>query len=143
MQQVNAAFSYTSFRRISQDGVRTGRLIRIPARLDYASLLKNTAIATSTVMLDRSVTGVFRMTKTYYDDLVLWLGLLKKGVVAHGLPLDLMRYRVVDRSVSRNKVNSARQVWKTYREIEQLGTLSAAWCFANYAARGWLKYRRF
>ena len=143
MDRARAAFSFTSFRRISQDGGRTGRLVPVPAQLDYAGLLKNTAITTSTVILDRSVTGSVRMTRTYYDDFVLWLGLLKRGIVAHGLPVDLLRYRVVERSVSRNKANSARQVWRTYRDIEQLDTLSCAWCFANYAARGWLKYLRF
>ncbi|HWX30707.1 MAG TPA: glycosyltransferase family 2 protein [Steroidobacteraceae bacterium] len=143
MREVGAGLSFTSFRRITQDGRRTGRLVSVPSSLDYASLLKNTAIVTSTVVIDRSAAGNIRMTKTYYDDFVLWLGLLKRGVIARGLRLDLLRYRVVEQSISRNKVNSARQVWRTYRDIEGLGVLPAGWCFANYAGRAWLKYRRF
>lgn len=143
MRDVGAGLSFTSFRRITEDGSRTGRLISVPSSLDYTALLKNTAIVTSTVVVDRSVTGSFRMTKTYYDDFVLWLGLLKRGVIARGLPIDLLRYRVVDQSISRNKANSARQVWRTYRDIEDLGILPAAWCFVHYASRAWLKYRRF
>jgi len=143
MAETNAALSFTSFRRITQSGDRTGRLIPVPERLDYKSLLKNTAIVTSTVMLDTSVTGPVRMTRVYYDDFVLWLSILKRGVVAHGLPSDLARYRVVKQSISRNKANSARQVWRTYRDVERLGFGSAAWCFANYACRAALKYRSF
>jgi teichuronic acid biosynthesis glycosyltransferase TuaG len=143
MREVGAGLSYTSFRRITQDGSRAGRLIRIPTALDYGSLLKNTAIVTSTVIVDRAATGSFQMTKTYYDDFVLWLALLKRGVIARGLPIDLLRYRVVEQSISRNKANSARQVWRTYREIEKLGILPAAWCFSHYAGRAWLKYRQF
>jgi teichuronic acid biosynthesis glycosyltransferase TuaG len=143
MHEAGAGLSFTSFRRITQDGSRTGRLIPIPSSLDYGSLLKNTAIVTSTVVLDRLATGSFQMTQTYYDDFVLWLGLLKRGVIARGLPVDLLRYRVVEQSISRNKANSARQVWRTYREIEGLGVLPATWCFAHYASRAWLKYRHF
>jgi teichuronic acid biosynthesis glycosyltransferase TuaG len=54
-----------------------------------------------------------------------------------------MRYRVVAQSISRNKTNSAKQVWRTYRDIEGLNPLSSAWYFANYATRAWLKYRQF
>lgn len=143
MRELGAGLTFTAFRRITQDGTRIGRLIGVPPSINYSSLLKNTAIVTSTVLVDRSATGPFRMTKTYYDDFVLWLELLKRGVVARGMPVDLLRYRVVPQSISRNKANSAKQVWRTYRDIEHLGVLRAAWCFAHYATRAWLKYRRF
>jgi teichuronic acid biosynthesis glycosyltransferase TuaG len=143
MDKVKAGLSFTSFRRISQTGDRTGRLVAVPACVNYTGLLKNTAIATSTVIVDTSICGSLRMRKTYYDDFVLWLELLKRGIPAHGLPQDLARYRVVQQSISRNKLHSAVQVWRTYREIERLGLLQAAWCFMNYACRASLKYRHF
>lgn len=139
----SAAISFTGFRRVSEDGAQIGRLLTVPEKLTYAQLLGNTAIATSTVIVDRSVTGPLQMRRAYYDDFVLWLSLLRRGHVAFGLNEDFMRYRVVGKSVSRNKANSAKEVWKTYRAIEGLGLLRSAWCFANYSARGWLKYARF
>lgn len=54
-----------------------------------------------------------------------------------------MRYRVMEASVSRDKRNSAWQVWRAYREIEKLGPLVSAWFFSQYAARALLKYRQF
>jgi teichuronic acid biosynthesis glycosyltransferase TuaG len=143
MTEHRAAFSYTAFRRIQADGSGSGQLISIPSRLTYRALLGNTAIATSTAMIDKSITGEFRMTKTYYDDFVLWLGILKRGHVALGLNEDLMRYRVMDGSVSRNKVKSARMVWRTYRDIEGLNALLAAVHFARYALHAWRKYKAF
>lgn len=139
----DAAISFTGFRRISADGSRTGRYIGVPPRLDYRGLLANTAIATSTVIVDRARTGDFEMKKTYYDDFACWLALLKPGGIAAGLDEDLMRYRVMDASVSRDKGNSARQVWRAYRNVERLGPVASAWYFTQYAARAWLKYRRF
>jgi teichuronic acid biosynthesis glycosyltransferase TuaG len=139
----DAKISFTGFRRISADGGKVGRFIQVPGKLNYRQLLGNTAIATSTVLVDRLQTGDFIMRKTYYDDFACWLSLLKSGGYAAGLNEDLMRYRVMDGSVSRDKGHSARQVWLAYRNIEQLGRIASAWNFARYAIRAWLKYRRF
>jgi teichuronic acid biosynthesis glycosyltransferase TuaG len=138
-----AAITYTGFRRISQDGSTLGRLVRVPERVDYSELLRNTAIVTSSAMVDMSLTGPLEMPRAPYDDYALWLSLLRSGHCAYGLTQDLVRYRVVQNSVSRSKVGSARRVWRTYREIEHLSMAYSAWCFANYAIRGWLKYRVF
>ncbi|HEV2568123.1 glycosyltransferase family 2 protein [Sphingomonas sp.] len=135
--------TFTGYRRISADGSRTGHYIGVPRRIGYKGLLGNTIITTSTVLVDRDRSGPFRMKKTYYDDFACWLELLKRGGAALGLDEDLMRYRVLEKSVSRDKGNSAKQVWLAYRNIEQLGPLASAWYFSNYAARAWLKYRQF
>lgn len=136
-------FTYTSFRRIQSDGTGLGHKISIPESLNYRQLLGNTAIATSTVIIDRQHSGELKMTKTYYDDFVLWLGILKRGHRAYGLNQDLMRYRVMNHSVSRNKSKSAKMVWKTYREIEMLSLFDTLFCFSRYAFNAWLKYRNF
>ena len=108
--------------------------------MTYRQLLGNTAIATSTVLVDRAATGEFRMTKTYYDDFVLWLGILKSGHVAYGLNEDLMRYRVMGGSVSRNKLKSARMVWHTFREVENLSKVTSMLHFISYAYHAIRKY---
>ena len=143
MRDHGSVFSYTAYRRISADGMRVGRIVSVPARMTYSRLLGNTAIATSTVILDREAIGPLRMTETYYDDFVLWLGLLKRGFTAHALKEDLMRYRVVAKSVSRNKATSAMHVWRTYREVERLPLARSIWSFAGYVTRALLKYRTF
>jgi teichuronic acid biosynthesis glycosyltransferase TuaG len=123
--------------------IKIGRLIKIPPQISYKDLLKNTAIATSTVIIDREATGPFQMKDTYYDDYALWLDILKRGFTADGLREDLVRYRVVGKSVSRNKVNSAKCVWRTYRKVENLNWIISAWCFLNYALNAFVKYRKF
>lgn len=138
-----AKLSYTEFRRISADGSKVGALVRVPARLSYRSLLGNTAIATSTVIVDRALAGDVRMKKIYYDDFGCWLDILRNGGFAVGLREDLMRYRVLGGSVSRNKRKSAVEVWRTYRSVEGLGALESLYYFSQYALRGALKYRRF
>jgi teichuronic acid biosynthesis glycosyltransferase TuaG len=138
-----AALVFTGFRRISFDGARTGDYISVPRTLSYRQLLGNTAIATSTVLLDRAQCGDVRMKPVFYDDFACWLEILKRGFVAHGLDEDLMRYRVMPASVSRNKKRSAQEVWKAYRQVEHLGPVASAWHFASYALNALRKYRQF
>jgi teichuronic acid biosynthesis glycosyltransferase TuaG len=141
-RQHDAAFVFTGFRRIPAEGGEPGRYIGVPPTLSYRQLLGNTAIATSTVVLDASRVGPVRMKQTYYDDFDCWLQILKKGQLAHGVDEDLMRYRMMGQSVSRNKRKSATKVWRAYRDLEKLSLLAAAWYFSQYAVRGLLKYRR-
>lgn len=142
-QSNHAPLVYTAFRRISAYGGKVGQLIKVPPSLSYKQLLGNTAIATSTVLIDRAITGDFRMRVTYYDDFDCWLQILKKHGPAIGLDEDLMRYRVMDQSVSRNKKNSAKQVWLAYRNLENMGRVQSAWYFSRYAFNAFLKYFRF
>jgi teichuronic acid biosynthesis glycosyltransferase TuaG len=142
MEEQDCAFTLTSYRRISEQGDVISGLIPVPSSLDYEAALRNTAIATSTVLLDRSMTGPFEMMKTYYDDYTLWLRLLKQGIVARGVPEDLARYRIVKSSWSRNKLRSAWQVWRVYRRIERLSFLRASRCFIQYAWNAVVKYSR-
>jgi len=139
MQARDAAVSYTSFRRIDETGKQVGRLVKVPSRLTYRQLLKNTAIATLTGIVDTAKTGPIRMTEARRDDYILWLSILKRGFVAHGLREDLARYRVVQGSLSSKPKRSAAWVWDVYRKVEKLNLLHAAWCMAHYGARAVLK----
>lgn len=137
-----AALTFTGFRRITADGGAIGHYVNVPRSLSYRQLLGNTAIATSTVLLDRDLVGNVRMRNTYYDDFDCWLQVLKAGHFACGLDEDLMRYRVSRRSVSRNKLRSAARVWRAYRDLERLNLPASLWYFSQYSIRGLFKYLR-
>lgn len=135
-----AAFIYTGFRRINEAGGELGRYISVPATMNYRQLLGNTAIVTSTVMLDTAITGKISMRDTYYDDFDCWLQLLKRGITAWGINEDLLRYRLMEKSVSHNKLKSSLHVWRAYRNLENLNIFYSIWYFTQYALRGVLKY---
>ncbi|WP_420349349.1 glycosyltransferase family 2 protein [Pelagibius sp.] len=139
MRQRDCAVSYTAFRRVNEDGQQLGRLMTVPERLTYTQLLKNTAIATLTGMVDTDRTGPIRMTEARRDDLILWLSILKRGFVAYGLQEDLARYRVVRGSLSSKPKRSAAWTWSVYRNVEKLGVLYASWCMLHYGTRAVLK----
>jgi teichuronic acid biosynthesis glycosyltransferase TuaG len=142
-ERQRAPLSYTGFRRIDEAGAVTGRLIQVPQSLTYEQLLRNTSIATLTAMVDRDLAGPVAMKNEPYDDFCLWLSILKPGLVAHGLNEDLARYRVRGVSVSSRRFRSASWVWHIYRRVEKLPFPKAAWCFAHWSTRAWLKRLEF
>lgn len=139
MRETGSVISYTAFRRISDDGTRIGRVIEVPESITYRQLLKRTAIANSTSMVDSEQTGPLRLIDAGYDDYILWLSLLRRGFEARGLNQDLVRYRSVGGSISSRPLRSAGWVWRIYRAQEGLGLLRAAWYLAHYGARAYLK----
>jgi teichuronic acid biosynthesis glycosyltransferase TuaG len=144
MAERGLSFTFTPYRRISTETDSPGKLIAVPNQISYRDLLKHTAIATSTVILDREKTGPFSLVKGMgYDDFILWLDILKRGHTAVAFHEDLMRYRLVPQSVSHDKIRSAKWVWNIYRKHEKLSLLDACWCLMNYGLRGYFKHRTF
>ena len=143
LSQQRGGFCFTSYRRFSDDPATPGRKISVPAQLAYREALGNTAIATSTVLLDRTRVARVEIRDVYHDDLVLWLSIMRQDVVALGLDEDWVRYRVARGSKSHNRMRMARMVWRTYRDVEGMGIAQSAWCFVQYATRAWLKHARF
>lgn len=141
MAETRAPLTYTRYRRIDDEGGLLSGVVPVPDRLDYRALLGNTAIVTSSVVIDREITGDFRMPSAFYDDFACWLAILRRGHVARGVQEDLTRYRVLARSWSRNKLRSAWQVWRAYRDVERLSILESADAFVSYAVNALRKQR--
>lgn len=135
LERTGAAICYTGYRRVSYDRRETSRVIRVPRRLAHGRLLRNTAIVTSSSMVDTARTGPIRMQQAARDDYLLWLGLTRAGHQAVGLNGEYVHYRRVPGSVSSRQLHASSIVWHIYRRHEKLSFPYAAWCFMNYAAR--------
>jgi teichuronic acid biosynthesis glycosyltransferase TuaG len=108
--------------------------------MSYDDLLKNTVIGCLTVMIDSSKSPPLIMPSIpSRQPLVLWLKILKETGPAIGLNQILARYRVRAGSISSNKIQAARQVWRVYREYEQLALPTALRYFLSYACRSGLR----
>ena len=138
----SAALTYTAFRRF-KDRNKPGRLIKVPSSLNYFQSLGNTAIPTSTVIIDRKKVLNFQMTETVCDDFVSWVKIIENHSPALGINKDFMRYRVLPNSVSRRKLRNALIVWKTYREDFGFNWIKSLFFFAQYATYALIKYSRF
>lgn len=136
----NGAFSYTAIRMIDENDqiIKTKRKVR--EQIDYKFLLHNTMIATSTVLIDRSKLGDFRMPlRRGGQDYATWLMLLRNGIIAYGIDEVLEDYRVGNKdSLAGKKGKSVRQVWEIQTQDEGINKISAAlnvFCFCINAVK--------
>lgn len=139
MKEKKSPFSYTAIEMMDDKSQTIKGIRNLKESCDYKYLLHNTIIATSSVVVDRSVLGDFRMPlRRGGQDYATWLSLLRNGTVACGINEALVRYRVASGSLSSNKFKSIRQVWEIQTQDEHINKMSAIFhvgCFAFNAAK--------
>lgn len=132
MEKENAAFTYTKYEHITEDG-EVQSAPEFPEKLDYSGLLKNTAIACSTVVIDRQIIGDFRMPLVRKgQDTATWLQILRNHDYAYLVDEVLNQYRGREGSLSSDKVSALKRTWNTYRNIEKLPLHKAVYYFGFY-----------
>ena len=139
MKKKMSPFSYAAIEMIDDSGKKIKKKRNIKETCDYTYLLHNTIIATSSVIIDRSVLGDFRMPlRRGGQDYATWLRLLRGGSVACGINEVLVRYRVGSNSLSSNKFKSMIQVWEIQTQDEHINPILAMFhvgCFALNAVK--------
>lgn len=126
MKVKKTPFSYTAIEMMNENGEIIKRKRNIKETCDYKYLLHNTIIATSSVVIDRTMLGDFRMPlRRGGQDYATWLMLLRDGAVAQGINEALVRYRVASGSLSSNKFKSIKQVWEIQTQDEKINKVSA------------------
>jgi teichuronic acid biosynthesis glycosyltransferase TuaG len=157
LRRGTAVLCFTSYWRVSENGLLASSPVLVPVRLSFAQLLGNTAIATSTVVIDARQSGSILMSEEVsYEDYALWTRLLEgrddfqrwatllsSGRIAVGLQQPLMAYRICPGSVSRKRVRMSRWVWRIMRSQFRLPFLYALRKFVGYSLRALLKHARY
>ncbi len=111
MKEKKAVFSYTAIEMINERGVVIRGKIPIVEQVKYAVLLRNTMIATSSVVIDRLHYKDIQMPMIDAEDYATWLSLLRSGEIAYGINESLVQYRIRKGSLSANKFNSIKEVF--------------------------------
>ncbi|AKX50699.1 glycosyltransferase family 2 protein [Thiopseudomonas alkaliphila] len=139
MLENNYAFSYTAYEKINEEG-KVFEYVGAPQQLSYKQLLKTNEIGCLTVIYDTKHLGkVYMPTETKREDYATWLSILKKTDYAYGMPEILGQYRVYANQSSAKKGKMAKENWKLYRNIENLGVIKSAYYFSHYIIRGVLR----
>lgn len=139
MLENNYAFSYTAYEKINEEG-KVFEYVGAPQQLSYKQLLKTNEIGCLTVIYDMKHLGkVYMPTETKREDYATWLSILKKTDYAYGMPEILGQYRVYANQSSAKKGKMAKENWKLYRNIENLGVIKSAYYFSHYVIRGVLR----
>ncbi|WP_318406934.1 glycosyltransferase family 2 protein [Photobacterium leiognathi] len=136
-------FSFTGYGLIDISGADLKKSVDIKpiGKVSYFDMLKKKAtLGCSTVVLKKDKFDSISMPLIRTgQDYALWLNLLKDNKYAYHLNENLMQYRIMPNSISRNKFKKALRQWEIYRDLENLPFLFSFKCFVFYAVRAILR----
>lgn len=141
MQEKQAGFVFTGYEFADEYGNGLGKIVRVPGEITYSEALKNTTIFTSTVMFDRRKIkdeDIF-MPAIASEDTATWWHLLKVYGNAYGLDKNLVKYRRSANTLSSNKIEAIKRIWRLYRRQEKLNVFYSAYCMGFWALRAVLR----
>ncbi|MDR0220626.1 MAG: glycosyltransferase [Lachnospiraceae bacterium] len=141
MEKTGAAFSFTGYEFGDENAAPSGKVVHVPPTLDYRGALSRTVISTITVLFDVSVLGkeLLEMPSIKSEDTATWWRILRNGHTAHGLDEVTAIYRRYPRSLSADKLEAVRRIWRLYRHQEGLGLCYSLWNLAFWAVRATLR----
>ena len=141
MKEKDAAICCTAMDCIDEEDKPLNSVREVREKITYKFLLKNTMIATSTVLIDRNKTGNFQMPlRRGGQDYATWLMLMRNGTDCWGLNEVLSHYRVMSNSLSSNKWKSIKQVWQIQTHDEGINKVSAAINVCFFIANAFVKH---
>jgi teichuronic acid biosynthesis glycosyltransferase TuaG len=143
MVKHNHGFTFTGFRRVSEDNSEQGYVHQMPEKINYSELLRNNCIACLTAVFKRSEFGDIRFQEHGWEDMSFWLQILKRIPYAYSVNEPLALYRIVKGSRSNNKVFAAKLRWNTYRLVEKLSLVESCYLFSIYALTAIFKWKKF
>lgn len=126
---------------IDESGNILKRKNNIKEEVNYKILLKNTMIATSSVILDKEKVGEFKMPLIRSgQDYATWLLLLHNGAIAYGINEPLVKYRRTVDSLSSKKLKNFKKVWNIQIKQEGIHPIMAFFNCICYALNALKKY---
>lgn len=141
-RETDADLVYSSYAMIDEQGTRCFSDFIVEESTDLQSMLNCNTIGCSTVLMKAKVLEKRPfVTDFYHEDYVMWLSLLQAGCTAVGVRDILVDYRVARGSRSFNKLKSAKNRWRVYRDYLKLPLIPSVKAMAGYAINGLKKYR--
>ncbi|PSM52614.1 glycosyltransferase, family 2 [Campylobacter blaseri] len=141
MKENGLAFTYSSYYIISEDGKNIGEF-KTKEYINYNTMLKTCSVGCLTAIYDIEKIGkIFMPLIPKGQDYATWLKIFKKIKYSKGILEPLAMYRIVENSVSSNKIRAAKQQWKIYRKVENLNIFKSLYYFIFYAYNGVKKYK--
>ena len=114
------SFSYTYYETFGDKK----KFIMPPTSFDYLSFIHNTSIATSTMMVKRSVLKNIKFSKTKIcEDYFFKCKLLKKVNHAFCLKKNLTKYRISQNSLQSSNLKNFFWIWKINKNYNKLNFL--------------------
>ncbi|MCQ2603514.1 MAG: glycosyltransferase family 2 protein [Spirochaetia bacterium] len=136
-EQCGVVFSY--YRKMNEDGNLHESIVKSPAEVNFRQLLKGNCIGNLTGMYDTAKVGKVYQKEIHHEDYLMWLEILRKGLIAMNTCTVEAYYRESSKSVSGSKLSAVSWTWNIYRKELNMPLAESCMNFADYAFHGVLK----
>ena len=117
-------FTYTSYSAF-KDNSDYKKTIIPPKKFSFTSFIKNTTIATSSMMIDKKILKNIKTSNSpNFDDFNLKCRILERVKYAYCLNKDLVMYRIRKNSLSNDKIRNLLWIWRINRKFNNLNFFS-------------------
>lgn len=141
-QATGADIVYSSYALFDERGKRHYNDFIVKGSTSFNEMLRRNEIGCLTAFMRRELARQYRFPEDIYqEDYALWLALLRDGYKAAGTPEVLADYRIRAGSRSFDKIESAKNRWRVYRDFLHLPIGRSAAAMVGYAVNGLIKYR--
>jgi teichuronic acid biosynthesis glycosyltransferase TuaG len=138
MKKNNYSFSYTFYETFG-DKIKN---IIPPLKFDYESFIRNTSIATSTMMVKRNKLRNIKFTNTKIcEDYYFKCKLLKRVDFAYCLNKFLTKYRIRHNSLQSNNLRNIFWIWKINKDYNKLNILENFISIIGISINSFKKYK--
>ena len=120
----NYSFTYTYYKTFKKDN-STKNFIIVPNKFNFKTFIKNTSIATCTMIVKRAVASRIKFPNTKIcEDYFYKCKLLKKVDYAYCYPKYLGEYQIRKNSLQSNRIRNLYWIWKINKNLNQLNILN-------------------
>ncbi len=138
MKRNNYTFTYTNYETFGKKKIK----IINPSKLNFSEFIRNTSIATSTMMIKRSEIKNIKFTNTKIcEDYFFKCKLLKKTKYAYCLNNYLTKYRIRDNSLQSSNLRNFYWIWKINKNLNNLNFFDNFLSLFSISINSLRKYR--
>lgn len=131
MKDNNLSLTCSSYYTIDENNKNINTRI-VEEFFSYASMLKSNCIGNLTGIYDCEKLGKIYMDDVGHEDYTLWLKVMKKAKSTKAIIEPLAKYRILNNSISANKLKVLKWQWNIYRNIVELGIFQSTYYFIYY-----------
>jgi len=123
MHKNNYNFTYTHYETFNVNKSKIN-IVHVPNKFIFASFIKNTSIATSTMIVKRSIAkGIKFSNSKICEDYYYKCQLLKKIGYAYCHPSYLTKYQIRKNSLQSNRIRNLYWIWKINSNLNHFNVL--------------------
>lgn len=130
------SFTNTSYGKIDENSLKKKYIIRAKGKMLYEDLLIDSP-GNLTVIYDSKVLGKFHIEDVKKrNDYLMWLKVIKKAKILHGIDNILAFHRIREGSISSNKFLLIKHHWHIYRKIEKISLIKSIYVLVIIITKG-------